>query len=84
MRPELPAGACLAGSASLLRGANMPEPRRDYFSKEGAESLGRSICAYWRSCGFEVDFRVEFLAAPRPGIWVVRTDLKGGLPPPVR
>jgi hypothetical protein len=60
----------------------MSEARQDYLDKDGAEALGKQISGYWRSCGFEIDVRVEFLAGS--GIWVIRSGLAGGLPPRVR
>jgi hypothetical protein len=63
----------------------MSEARQvDYLLKGGAEMLANKVRLYWLSCGHEVDVRTEFLAAPRPGVWVIRTGLRNGLPRPVR
>ena len=60
----------------------MPEAPEDYLQKAGAEALGRKIAAYWRSCGREVEVWLEFEPIPGGFAWVVKSGLKGGLPPP--
>jgi hypothetical protein len=58
----------------------MPEAQQvDYLLRDGAEALANKVRRYWLSCGHEVDVRIEFLAGAG---WVIRTDLKSGLPPP--
>ena len=57
----------------------MPEARPvDYLSRDGAEALADKVRRYWLSCGAQVGVRVEFGS----GIWVVRSGLARGLPPP--
>jgi hypothetical protein len=62
----------------------MPEPRQDdYLDKDGATLLGKRIAAYWASCGrSDVEIWIEFAAVPGGFAWVVKSDLKGGLPRP--
>jgi hypothetical protein len=57
----------------------MPEPRRDYLDRSGAEALSVMIERYWRSCGAEIGVWIEFVGVP--GVWIVKSDLRAGLPP---
>ena len=58
-----------------------PNPGRDYCSRAGAEALAADIRRFWAGFGHEVWVRVEPLRGGRDPIWMVKSTLRGGLPP---
>src|SRR5690242_8774639 len=74
--------------------AQVPKgPRRDLSSEHGALTLARELDAWWHQRGYpQVKHTVERALARRPNsakpdaeatmsLWVVRSNLVGGLPP---
>jgi hypothetical protein len=60
-----------------------PEPERDWSSRPGAEALAAEIKRFWAAWGYD-DIRVwtEPARGGRDALWVVKSTLRCGLPPP--
>jgi hypothetical protein len=61
-----------------------PDPERDWSSRAGAEALASNLRAFWHSFGGFTSVKV-WIEPGRGGsapLWIVKSTLRGGLPPP--
>jgi hypothetical protein len=58
-----------------------PSPGRDYCSRAGAEQLAADIRRFWSGFGHDVGVWVEPGRGGHQPVWIVKSTLRGGLPP---
>jgi hypothetical protein len=60
-----------------------PDPLRDWMTLRGAEGLVELVRAYWRGQSYpELKVWVEVVRGDREPLVVIKSGLRGGLPPP--
>ncbi len=59
-----------------------PNPDRDWSNKPGAEALAAEIRQFWKTfAGQDVLVWVEVGCGGKQPVWVIKSNLRAGLPP---